>query len=57
MTHGCNATELLVTDPDAVAAQLEGSAFRVIGAPKNLGPGENASRAFQALGSATGDTA
>ncbi|MBM4222032.1 MAG: VOC family protein, partial [Gammaproteobacteria bacterium] len=33
-TFGWNAVELLVTDPDRLASQLQGSAFRVIGAPK-----------------------
>ncbi len=51
-THGWNVTELLVTDPDALAARFTDSAFRVIGGPKNLGPGENAPRALQALGPA-----
>jgi len=51
-TSGWNATELLVTDPDALAERLAGSAFRVIGPPKNLTPAENAPRAMQVLGPA-----
>jgi catechol 2,3-dioxygenase-like lactoylglutathione lyase family enzyme len=49
-TAGWNATELLVTDPDALAAELAGSAFEVIGPPRNLTAGENAPRAMQVLG-------
>lgn len=52
LTHGWNAAELLVTDPDALAARLPGGAFRVIGEPRNLTAGENAPRAMQALGPA-----
>lgn len=52
MTYGWNAAELLVTDPDALAGQLRGTRFRVIGEPKNLMPGENSPRAMQALGPA-----
>jgi hypothetical protein len=35
-THGWNATEILAEDPDALAARLDGSPFRIIGAPKSL---------------------
>lgn len=49
-THGWNATELLVKDPDAVAAQLEDSDFEIIGPPKDLWEAPNAPRALQALG-------
>jgi hypothetical protein len=49
-TNGWNATELLVLDPDAMAAQLEGSAFAMIGEPKDLWNAPNAPRAMQVLG-------
>lgn len=49
-THGWNATELLVKDPDAMAEQLEDSAFKVIGPAKDLWQAPNAPRAMQALG-------
>ena len=49
-TTGWNAAELLVTDPDALALQLDGSAFRMIGPPRNLAAGENPTRAMQVLG-------
>jgi hypothetical protein len=51
-SHGWNATELLVTDPDAIAAGMsqEDSLFDVIGAPKDLWPAPDAPRAMQALG-------
>jgi catechol 2,3-dioxygenase-like lactoylglutathione lyase family enzyme len=52
MTHGWNAVELLVTDPDAMAKRLENSAFRVIGPPRDLMAGEKAPRAMQVLGPA-----
>jgi len=35
-TFGWNATEFVVEDVDALARRLEGSAFRIIGAPKSL---------------------
>jgi hypothetical protein len=35
-THGWNAAELIVQDVDAMARSLEGSAFRIIGAPADL---------------------
>ena len=50
MTWGWNATELLVEDPDALAAQLEDSPFRIIGPPADLYEGADAPRAMQALG-------
>jgi len=50
MTHGWNALELLVMDPDALARSLPGAGFRVIGPPANLGPGEDAPRAMQVVG-------
>lgn len=52
MTTGWNATEILVTDPDALARALAGTAFRVIGPPKNLTPAADAPRAMQVLGPA-----
>jgi hypothetical protein len=51
-THGWNATELLVEDPDALIRRLDGTPFRVIGAPANLTAGENAPRAAQVVGPA-----
>jgi hypothetical protein len=52
MTHGWNATEILVTDPDAMARRLENTPFRVIGPPADLMPGDKAPRAMQVLGPA-----
>jgi len=49
-TFGWNATELLVLDPDALAQQLEGSAFETIGPPKDLWAAPNAPRAMQVQG-------
>jgi len=49
-THGWNGTELLVTDPDAVATRLDESPFKIIGPPKDLWSAPNAPRAMQALG-------
>jgi catechol 2,3-dioxygenase-like lactoylglutathione lyase family enzyme len=49
-TLGWNATELLVTDPDALAVKLEGSAFQIVGPPKDLWAAPNAPRAMQTLG-------
>jgi hypothetical protein len=46
---GWNAVELLVQDPDALAARLAGTAFRVIGPPKDLYAAPNAPRAMQVL--------
>jgi hypothetical protein len=51
-TTGWNSTEILVQDPDALAKALDGTAFRVIGQPRNLTAAENAPRAMQALGPA-----
>ncbi|MCL4779181.1 MAG: hypothetical protein KJ049_03265 [Gammaproteobacteria bacterium] len=51
-TFGWNAVELLVTDPDRLASQLQGSAFRVIGPPRDLWPAPDAPRAMQAFGPA-----
>ncbi len=50
MTHGWNATELLVKEPDALAQQLPATGFRVTGPPANLGAGEKAPRAMQVIG-------
>lgn len=50
MTWGWNATELLVEDPDTLAARLEGSPFRIIGPPADLYEGIDAPRAMQAVG-------
>lgn len=50
-TLGWNATEILVQDPDALAARLAASPFRVIGPPANLAYNEHI-RALQALGPA-----
>jgi hypothetical protein len=51
-SYGWNATELLVSDPDAIAADMgtEDSLFEVVGAPKDLWPAPNAPRAMQAVG-------
>jgi hypothetical protein len=49
-SHGWNATELLATDVDQIALNMEGSAFEVIGAPKDLWPAPNAPRVMQAIG-------
>jgi len=49
-TYGWNATELLVLDPDAMAKQLDDSAFEIIGAPKDLWVAPDAPRAMQVLG-------
>jgi len=49
-THGWNATELLVTDPDALAERLADSPFAIIGPPKDLWEAPNAPRAMQTLG-------
>lgn len=50
-TLGWNATEILVQDPDALAARLADSPFRVIGPPADLAYNEHI-RALQALGPA-----
>jgi hypothetical protein len=49
-SHGWNATELLVTDTDRIAAGMADSAFKVIGAPRPLWDGPDAPRVMQALG-------
>ena len=49
-THGWNAIESVVQDPDALVGQLEGSAFRVVGPPKDLWNAPDAPRAMQAIG-------
>ena len=49
-THGWNATELLVQDPDAMAERLVDSPFKIIGPPKDLWDAPNAPRAMQAIG-------
>ncbi|MBT8421548.1 MAG: hypothetical protein KJP03_00345 [Gammaproteobacteria bacterium] len=49
-SHGWNATELLVSDTDAVAAGMVDSAFDVIGAPRPLWDAPDAPRVMQALG-------
>lgn len=51
-THGWNATELLVKDPDALAEQLADSPFKMIGPPKNLWAAPDAPRAMQVRGPA-----
>jgi catechol 2,3-dioxygenase-like lactoylglutathione lyase family enzyme len=50
-THGWNAVEFLVQDPDALAPAL-GPAFSVVGQPRNLWAAPTAPRAMQALGPA-----
>ncbi|MGI9308079.1 MAG: hypothetical protein ACR2P6_02380, partial [Gammaproteobacteria bacterium] len=42
LSWGWNATELLVKDPDAIAASMVDSAFNVVGAPKDLWDAPNA---------------
>jgi catechol 2,3-dioxygenase-like lactoylglutathione lyase family enzyme len=49
-THGWNATELLVKDPDAIAERLEDSPFQIVGPPADLWNAPNAPRAMQAIG-------
>src|SRR5690606_6935711 len=46
MTCGWNATELLVTDVDALARRLAGSPFRRLGGPADLYPRDKAPRAM-----------
>lgn len=50
-THGWNSNEILVQDPDALAAKLAGTPFRMIGAPRPLSTNPKV-RAMQALGPA-----
>jgi hypothetical protein len=49
-SHGWNATELLVSDTDAVAEKLRESDFTITGEPKDLWPAPDAPRAMQAIG-------
>jgi len=49
-THGWNAIELLVADPDAVNARLTDSPFEIVGPPYDLWDAPNAPRAMQAIG-------
>lgn len=49
-THGWNATEVLVTNPDTLAERLIDSPFQVIGPPADLWVAPDAPRALQALG-------
>lgn len=51
-TFGWNAIEMLAQDPDALLRQFEGTAFSVIGPPRNLGRAADAPRAMQAIGPA-----
>jgi len=51
-THGWNATELLVKDPDTLAKQLASSPFTIIGPPKDLWAAPDAPRAMQVRGPA-----
>lgn len=50
-THGWNATEILVQDPDALAERLSDSPFKIVGPPRNLSSNDNI-RAMQVLGPA-----
>lgn len=52
ITCGWNATELLVTDVDALARRLADSPFRILGGPADLYPREKAPRAMQTRGPA-----
>jgi len=49
-SHGWNATELLVTDPDALATRMQDSPFEVVGPPADLWAAPDAPRAMQAVG-------
>jgi len=49
-TFGWNATELLVKDPDRLAAELAESEFDIVGEPKDLWAAPNAPRAMQVIG-------
>ncbi|MEE4184465.1 MAG: hypothetical protein V2J12_01720 [Gammaproteobacteria bacterium] len=49
-SHGWNATELLVANPDPIAAGMADSAFSVIGAPRALWDAPDAPRVMQAIG-------
>jgi catechol 2,3-dioxygenase-like lactoylglutathione lyase family enzyme len=50
-THGWNANEILVEDPDAMAARLADSPFRIVGPPRPLSMNPNV-KAMQAIGPA-----
>lgn len=49
-SQGWNATELLVTDPDALAAEMQDSPFEIVGPPADLWAAPDAPRAMQAVG-------
>ena len=49
-SYGWNATELLVSDPDKLAAAMRNSAFEIVGPPQDLWPAPDAPRAMQAKG-------
>ena len=49
VTWGWNATEILVTDPDALAVKLQESSIRRFGGPGDLYPQPKAPRAIQTL--------
>jgi hypothetical protein len=51
-THGWNAIEILVEDPDKVYERLSKSPFTHVGGPKNLNPPFNSIRATQFKGPA-----
>jgi catechol 2,3-dioxygenase-like lactoylglutathione lyase family enzyme len=51
-TFGWNAIENLVQDPDALVRQFAGTAFNVVGPPKDLWQAPGAPRAMQAIGPA-----
>lgn len=51
-TWGWNAIENVVEDPDALARQFAGTAFKVINPPRNLWNAPDAPRAMQVLGPA-----
>ena len=50
-THGWNSNEILVQDPDALAARFRSSPFRVVGEPRPLSTNPHV-RAMQAMGPA-----
>jgi catechol 2,3-dioxygenase-like lactoylglutathione lyase family enzyme len=50
-THGWNATEILVEDPDVLALELERSSFKIIGPPRPLTMNPKV-RAMQVIGPA-----
>lgn len=49
-THGWNAFELAVKDPDVLAERLKDSPFEVLGPPRNLYPTEGSPRVMQVRG-------